>query len=230
MCGPSPLRVYTALQLHSHFQNAIPDCTCTSRLALAIYYIKIQTTINVHYTRNIYVTSKDIVIHCHLARFLYVHINVHVHVLTLTSDIFFSLWSVCRYRVLSLAVRRGSSQVAKGEISSNWLNSSSSLYFAPQWSFSCQEGQYVASSSLYQAHKTLAAHLLPKQRVLFCTQYCEDQRSQTHSCHMSLPVTLEPINIWIGQPWIPGSWAPISPLFDHSMGPFAYCYHKHQCG
>ena len=129
MCGPSHLRVYTALQLHSHFQNAIPDCTCTSRLALAIYYIKIQITINVHYTRNIYVTSKDIVIHCHLARFLYVHIHVHVHVLTLTSDIFFSLWSVCRYRVLSLAVRRGSSQVAKGGISSNWLNSSSSTAF-----------------------------------------------------------------------------------------------------
>ena len=33
--------------------------------------------------------QKDIVIHCHLARFLYIHVHVHVHVLTLTSHRFF---------------------------------------------------------------------------------------------------------------------------------------------
>ena len=46
---------WRALLLHMHFQNAIPGYTYTSRLALAlaIYYIRIQTSINVHYTRDI---------------------------------------------------------------------------------------------------------------------------------------------------------------------------------
>ena len=56
ICGPSSIfDRWWALRLHLHFQNAILGYTCTSRLALAlaIYYIKIQITINVHYTRNI---------------------------------------------------------------------------------------------------------------------------------------------------------------------------------
>ena len=93
------------------------SCTYTTRKQIQSYYIKIQTTSNVHYTIIIWDIKIQNLTMLHKVSLRPRPRPCPQHEFDLTR--IFSLWSVRRYGVLSLAFRRGSSQVAKGGISSN---------------------------------------------------------------------------------------------------------------